>query len=455
MKSPLRKNKFRRYSFEYVYMILMVIYMSRMTNETSRMVFSLFGPVVPFMIPIVMTAILLYRNPIRFASRNLMLVLGATAVWQVAFMLANKPQLADLSYTFFLFYGLVIAYIHVRVYGRMLARYYEEAIALFAQISVVMWCLTTVLPGLVDSLFSSFPATIYGHNILYVFNVMTDPEQFQGSLRRNAGCAWEPGRFAIELLLGIMCNFSRRGVTLRSNRNLLWLIAALLLTFSTTGYFMLLVLVPMYFLTRFSVRRVVPFILLLVPLSYFVMTLDFMGAKIGDRMSFQENADKRQEILEWNAKVREEGEYVGSIDRIESIYFEWQNFLDRPYLGYSRNFEYSWFRQNLSSNYALTGGLVKQISMFGIFLGLFFYLCLFRSSTGFGRDSIRPNRYALFVIMLLSSVSYIVFLEPLFTAFWFYGLFKRDAQPLLQWQKRKVRRRISRQPQLPTPIPNH
>jgi hypothetical protein len=36
------------------------------------------------------------------------------------------------------------------------------------------------------------------------------------------------------------------------------------------------------------------------------------------------------------------------------------------------------------------------------------------------------NKGALFVIFLISSISYPLFLIPVFTAFWLYGLFRKD-----------------------------
>ena len=50
-------------TFDYLYLFFMVVYMGQMTPETSRMVGSLSGEPVPFLIPIVLTIILLYRHP--------------------------------------------------------------------------------------------------------------------------------------------------------------------------------------------------------------------------------------------------------------------------------------------------------------------------------------------------------------------------------------------------------
>ena len=57
--------------YEYLYLFVMVIYMAQMTSETGRMVGTLSGNPILFLITIVLTIILLIRNPISFLHRKL------------------------------------------------------------------------------------------------------------------------------------------------------------------------------------------------------------------------------------------------------------------------------------------------------------------------------------------------------------------------------------------------
>ena len=135
--------------------------------------------------------------------------------------------------------------------------------------------------------------------------------------------------------------------------------------------------------------------------------------------------------INYNAKEHGD-EYVGSLDRFESAYFEWINFQQEPLLGYGRNVDHSWFRKNISKNFFLTGGLVKIISQYGIFIGLFLYILLFYSSVKIGRTNRNQQKFAFAIAFVLSSISYMLFCIPIFTAFWLYGLFGYEEDELTE-----------------------
>ena len=58
-------------------------------------------------------------------------------------------------------------------------------------------------------------------------------------------------------------------------------------------------------------------------------------------------------------------------------------------------------------------------------MGLFFFILLYKSSVRIGKEH-GANKGALFIIYIISLVSYSFFLVPVFVAFWFYGLFRND-----------------------------
>ena len=125
-----------------------------------------------------------------------------------------------------------------------------------------------------------------------------------------------------------------------------------------------------------------------------------------------------------NYNEKEHGdEYLGSLDRFESAYFEWINFQKEPLLGYGRNNDYSWFRKNISKNFILTGGLVKILSQYGIFIGFLLFIILFYSSFRISKTCWDQKKFAFVIILLFSSISYPIFCIPIFSAFWLYGLF--------------------------------
>ena len=409
--------------YEYLYLFVMVIYMAQMTPDTGRMVGGLSGNPIPFLIPIVLTVILLLRNPISFAHNKLWILTGIMAGWSVLVCYKfHDFSTANLSYYFFLIYAILIAFIHIRIYGRDLFPIFEHIMVVFSAISLVLWGVAIIIPG-IDTAFRLFPATSFGNNVLYLFNWM-DPAkgQIYGSLIRNAGCSWEPGRFAIMLIPAILTNLSREGISFRGNTRIIILLLALASTMSTTGYSITFLIYAIFWLNEFNVRNILTFLFIALPLAVAINSLDFMGDKIMEKNNFEGLTRERIHNINYNAK--EHGDkYLGSFDRFESAYFEWINFRQDPVLGYSRNIDYSWFRQNISKNFMLTGGAVKILSQYGILVGVFLYILLFYSSHKISQTSWCQHKFAFAIILLLSSVSYAIFCVPIFTAFWLYGLF--------------------------------
>ncbi|MBO7067798.1 MAG: hypothetical protein J6W52_03835 [Bacteroidaceae bacterium] len=409
--------------YEYLYLFVMVIYMAQMTPDTGRMVGGLSGDPIPLLIPIVLTIILLVRNPISFAHSKLWTLVGIMLSWSIAVCYKfHDFSSSNLSYYFFLLYAIFIAFIHIRIYGRDLFPIYEHIMVVFSTVSLVLWGMSVLIPPM-SGLFHLFPETAFGNNVLYLFNWM-DPLKGQsyGSLIRNAGCSWEPGRFAIMLIPAIVTNLSREGILFRGNTKIIILLLALASTFSTTGYSIVFLIYTIFWLNDFSAKSILSFVFIALPFAVAIFSLDFMAEKIQDKANFEGLTRERMHNINYNAKMYGD-EYLGSLDRIESAYFEWANFKKEPLIGYGRNNDHSWFRQEVTKNFALTGGLVKIFAQYGFFIGFYLYVLLFYSSIKISRTCWFRQKFAFAVALLGSSLSYPVFCIPIFTAFWFYGLF--------------------------------
>lgn len=410
-------------TFEYLYLFVMVIYMAQMTKDTARMVGTLSGNPIPFLIPIVLTIILLKRHPISFNHKKLWQFAGIMLCWSYAVCYKFQDfSSQNLSYYFFLFYAIFIAFIHIRIYGRDLFPIYEHIMVVLSSISIVLWGFAVLFPG-ADGFFYMFPETGFGNNVLYLFNWM-DPEkgQIYGSLIRNAGCSWEPGRFAIMLIPAILINLSREGIKFRNNKRMIILLAALASTLSTTGYSIVIMLYAICWFQRFTVKRSFYFVVFVLPICWYLFSLDFMTEKIQDRMGYEEYSEEHMDAYDYYKKTYRD-EYMGSLDRFESASFDWMNFQQEPLLGYGRNADYSWFRQEITENFVLTGGLVKILAQYGAFIGLLLYIILFYSSFEAYKFFPYQRRLSFALALLLCSVSYSIFVVPIFTALWLYGLF--------------------------------
>ena len=425
--------------FEYVFMLVMVVYMAQMTAATSRMMGSLGSPFLPFLLPIVLIAILYSRHPVSFKDRRLLILLGVLALWCVLSLVKiGGVATEDISFMFFIFYAMVVAYLMVRIFGKSLFVLYEDIMAKFCLITLAFWLFSILLPSVAETLFSIFPETPNGRNVLFIYHWM-DPESVgmlgESYFLRNAGISWEPGRFAIMVILALLVNLSRNGLRfvkgrniLTSNPRLILFFATICSTISTTGVIVALVLVVIFLLKNLTRQRLIVFAVVLIPIMVFVGTRNFVMGKIVKQLDSETVMQDLEKLADWFSLTTDDSEYGFSLDRLPSLYFEGLNVVHSPLLGYTTNSKHSYFYE-FSPNIVLCGGLIKVFGQFGLLLGLFFYWILWKSSVAMSRIFPYAGKFTLMLTILLCAISYQVFLVPVYTAVWFYGYFekKKDA----------------------------
>ena len=412
--------------FEYFYIWVMVIYMARISPETSRMIGG-FGFDIPFLFPIILTLVLLHRNKISFQNNNLKKLLGLFMLWTMVIILKFSDSFisnpSQVSYSFFLFYSILIAYIHIKVFGKKLFVVYEDIIVKLAIISLPLWALGQLIPVIPNTIYSLFPDNGFGYNILYLFNWIHNEEHTY----RNSGCSWEPGMFASLILFAIAVNILRnKSFRLKHNNNIFILFLALLSTFSTTGYVTFLLLV-LYVNFKNKLSNVI-LIISLIPIVIFIFQLDFMSQKIMDQLNLDEANENFMISADYAFKTMEKGEYTSSLGRFQTIYFEFENFKEDFLIGYGLSSENSYFYNNISTNYSLPGGIMTLLSRFGLFFGLYIYYLFYRSSNKLSKDFSFKKNNLFFITYLLSSVSYNLFISPIIMSYFLYDAFSDKKQ---------------------------
>lgn len=405
--------------------------MAQVDKHTGRMVGVLSEPWFPFFLPIILTLVLLDRNRVKFDDKRLIRVILTFAIWTVL-LFSHKQHYYDsvqFSYVFFLFYSIIIAFIHVQVFGKKMLPLYEHIMVRLCFIALVLWGIAVIYPGSA-TFFREFPKTNLGRNVYYLF-VWLDEAESSGAvvtyngILRNAGCTWEPGRFAIMVLLALYCNLARRGIKFKGNWSGIILLMALISTQSTTGYVGAIVLYSTIALKKFDLKYILGFLIIIVPIGYQLTKMEFMEEKIMEQADMDANLKKINESIDYVNKVKESNEYAGSLSRFASIYFELINIQHDPILGYGRNVGKSYFAQRISGNFLLVGGLLKIFGQYGIPLGIILYLILFHSSSVLGRE-FKIRKSTLFILFIIISVSYPLFTIPVFMAFWLYGIFRKE-----------------------------
>lgn len=425
--------------FNYFYMLVMVIYMGQATRETACMTGgSLVKQFVPIFIPIFLTLVLLYKNKkISYKSKKLQLVSIIFVIWCVAvsfkysFSISNNEALSKL---FFLFYAFILAYIHTNIFGNSFFTLYEKIIVHISALSIILWVFSITMSSLAASVFRQFPEanmSTYGNTFFYLFTWM-DPVKGQvfGNLNRNAGCSWEPGRFAIMLCLAILFNLLRNGVKFYKNKKVIILLIALITTFSTTGYCIAIILYALFGFTIKSFKSIIAIFFIFIPSVFFISSFDFMGAKLEEQTDLKMVLPELEARMNIAEKTMDEGEYAFSLERFPAMYFESMNVINDPILGYTQMKQYSYFHNNISSNCILTGGIVKLFGWFGIFIGVFLYWILYESSKyiAYSYGWKKQQAVAIFLCVVLSSISYVIYSVPIFTTIWFYGYFIKRKQ---------------------------
>lgn len=408
-------------------MFVMVIYAAQMSYATKTL-FSVSGDanIIGLLIPNVLTLVLITRNKNKIhGSRWLSVILALVFGWIV--VIAAKFGMVEARSGLYTLYYILIAYIQTRIFGRSLFLYYEDIMVLMAKITTVMWLLGVLLPP-VDQLYMMFPATtdnayktMDGYNIMYLFCWNHDPS---AHIPRNAGIAWEPGRYAIMLVLAILVNLYRRGICFWGNSNVIWLIVSLASTMSTTGFSVVLVLYIYFAIKRINLKFVFKALIVFVPLVYGVSRLDFMADKIKEQIEDVNNPTSTIESVRWGEANKRN--FHIALDRLISAFFELQNIKRDPITGYGPTTNQSFFSKTISDKQALTGGLLQMFGKYGIPLGLFFYFILFKSSSLMAKTFGSNKIWGLFIYTLMSTISYPIFCVAYFMSFWFYGVFDEE-----------------------------
>lgn len=416
--------------YEYIYYFMMVIYMSYMTTETRVMCGGMTSNPIAFSIPLFLTLILVIQKKLSFYDRNLIISLIVFLIWSfIQIYTKRQYDFHDIANYLYILYALIVAYIHVKVFGEKLFLLYEDVILKLSLLSLIIWLFTCLLPDIAMMVAKMFPETSHGHNLLYLVNwIRTDDLQHVTyGLIRNSGCSWEPGRFAIMVCLAFMISLYYKGLSLKNNKHILVYLVTILTTMSTTGYILFIVIYAYMFMKSFRPTRILKILIILIPLAYSASQLEFIGEKLKEKLDVNESVEHIEESYQWTENNNENGENVAyAMDRFPSLYFEGLNFINDPIIGYGGNLKDSFFVKNYTDAIGFTGGLMTLFARHGIFLAFFLLYVLYTSSIAFAKELNSKKKYGILICFLVSMISYPLIWFPLYTAFWFYGFFYSD-----------------------------
>ena len=268
---------------------------------------------------------LTHRKKAQVRRKSLLdiLFVGALLTWTFLHLFVLDGSFPFVIYSQFwlhIFAGILI----IKTYADDIGVYYEKALVLFSAISIICWGIET-LGGY--SLLLKFPFLMENNmgngEYSIIFYTLGSEFSLFGSICRNSGCAWEPGLFSVMVNIALLFNISRNnGVKL--NSSFILLLAALITTFSTTGYTVALIIFACHyiFLSRITLTRKLSYLCLLGTLFMYINQLPFMSEKIDSRSNF-ENFSTESGALEWYEKEQR----LYTVDRFEGLYLDYKNSL--------------------------------------------------------------------------------------------------------------------------------
>lgn len=310
------------------------------------------------------------------------------------------------------FIKLTTAYFIVKLVREKFISYYINILYVFSLISFVFYGLYFV-PGFTDFIITQiapyFESTSTELNefytsspsiIVYTFDPIAMTEY------RNSGPFWEPGAFAVFLIIALMFNIIKKGYLL-GKKNIVFILA-LVTTFSTAGYIAFFVLISGYFLFYKGLsQKLILIIFVFASLSIYTNTT-FLKEKVINNLSMAE-------------------ESTGS--RFGSALADYRLFEQSPIVGWGRGpmrygGKVSIFGQAEHRN----NGIFILLATYGLLGFILYFFFFYISLKKINNFYLFRKRFALvsFVIILILGFSQDLFFKPLFLCFLFLFLVIRS-----------------------------
>jgi len=249
-------------------------------------------------------------------------------------------------------------------------------------------------------------------SLLYIFKPITNPVFFidkfsdhfttlfyvnaikEGSYYRNCGFMWEPGAFALMIIIMISIKWLREGVKF-DFRFLIYTIA-LLTTLSTAGY----VAFSLLFALGLIIKKSFKYIPIVIIFSYFAIPylnkLDFVGEEIrGYVESYEEDyIGKRHKVY-----------LAPKVNRFMIVKYDWEKIKTYPWgMGVYRGDELIGVRNIVGVN-----GLSNTLVVWGVPVFMLFLFYLFRFFIIYNR--LKINVFFIFFIFICNVI--MIFSNPL------------------------------------------
>lgn len=303
-------------------------------------------------------------------------------------------------------YNIIIAHIAFNLYEKNeFLSYFQTLLSFFSIISLIVWTCANLLGApFVDfmhaiAIHENTPPT-ETYSVLFGLG-----SQFELGLRRNIGFTWEPGIFSCWLLIGLYINLiqTKFNIGLEKNKTFWLFVIALFTTFSTTGYACISIIIVFYLINKSSVINKYFVIAVVISIVPVIADLSFMA----DKIIGLTDIDAGFSSIDYHNR---EGAEIICPQRFTGIYCSYMNFINDFLFGFNKN-ELSYTSVNMfHAVVAPSEGVISILGQYGIFVGLFFYYWLYKSSVFLAEKFKYKGKLIFFIFFVAISISY---------SFWF------------------------------------
>lgn len=256
-----------------IIIIYLLLYISNTTIIGNTFLFFLFGLVL----------LIHYLN-----SKKLPIGILIISVSYVLISIATGYVIGE-PIDFFLIFRLVFQYILtpylvLSFVGIEFWKLFEKWLFILTLISIPLFVLNVYYLSLFNNfkpLFDGITRDVLNATPNYwSCGIYTNAIESRSGLIRNYGFMWEPGYFALMIILGIIMHWQRNGI--RLDKKFLVYGLALLSTFSTAGYFSLSIILVIRYIKNINIINLTIIIILIFIFINYIYYLSFMSDKIDE-----------------------------------------------------------------------------------------------------------------------------------------------------------------------------
>lgn len=333
--------------------------------------------------------------------------------WKIVILLCVWTLLQVIKYHYFSSYvlirfmNLVFAIMIMKIYGTKIIYLFEHVISKLSIISLLGWFLVLIIPDFMLELAKFSPFEPYGlvqNGSFFVFGISDSSE----IVRRNLGFAWEPGRFGCILSIGLFFNLIAYNNKIKGNKHFWYILLSILSTQSTTAYIGLLFVLSFYIYNKKKkvLYKILPIFIIV---CLYLIQLDFIGDKIQNLWLTEEHAAEWEKQLEFYATHDD----IIVPQRFDGLFYELLNILHDPLIGNASD-EYSYLASIFGLKLSLSNGCLRIFANMGIFIGILYYILLYKSSIYLSSTYQYKGKLAWLILFILINISYSWIFEPIF-----------------------------------------